>query len=86
MRREDIPAEKLKDIEGLFSKEVEGKPDNLKATILSGKVDAYLKEIVLLEQAYIKDPERKIKDLIEGAVQKFGERVEIERFARFSTK
>ena len=86
VRREDIPAEKLKDIEGLFSKEVEGKPDNLKATILSGKVDAYLKEIVLLEQAYIKDPERKIKDLIEGAVQKFGERVEIERFARFSTK
>ncbi len=86
VKREDLSAEKLEEIKGIFVKEVEGKPDNLKDQILSGKVDAYLKEMVLLEQAYIKDPDKKIRDLIDAAVQKFGERVEIERFARFSTK
>jgi elongation factor Ts len=58
----------------------------MKETILKGKVDAYLKNVVLLEQAYIKDPEKSIKDLIDAAVQKFGERVEIEKFSRFSVK
>ena len=42
--------------------------------------------MVLTEQLYIKDPEKKIRDLIDAAIQKFGERVEIERFIRFSTK
>lgn len=86
VKREDIPAEKLEDIQSLFLKEVEGKPENLKENILAGKVDAYLKNIVLLEQEYIKDPDKKIKDLIEGAVHKFGERIEVERFVRLSTK
>ena len=86
VKREEIPAEKLEEIKALFVKEVEGKPENLKETILSGKVDAYLKNIVLMEQPYIKDDSKTIRDLIEGAVQKFGERVEIERFARFSVK
>jgi len=86
VRREEIPAEKLEEIKGLFAKEVAGKPDNLKETILSGKVDAYLKEVVLMEQEYIKDPEKTIRALIEAAVQKFGERIEVEKFVRFSSK
>ena len=86
VRREEIPAEKLEEIKGLFAKEVAGKPDNLKETILYGKVDAYLKEVVLMEQEYIKDPEKTIRALIEAAVQKFGERIEVEKFVRFSSK
>ena len=92
VKREDIPAEKLEEIKALFVKEVEGlsaqagKPENLKETILAGKVDAYLKNIVIMEQPYIKDDTKTIRDLVEGAVQKFGERVEIERFTRFSTR
>ncbi|MDE2079095.1 MAG: elongation factor Ts [Patescibacteria group bacterium] len=86
VKREDIPEEKMADIKALFVKEVEGKPENLKETILAGKVDAYLKNIVLLEQLYIKDDTKTIRDLIESATQKFGERVEIEKFVRYSTK
>lgn len=41
---------------------------------------------VLLEQEYIKDPSRTVKDLIDEAVQKFGERIEVTRIARFSIK
>jgi elongation factor Ts len=40
----------------------------------------------LLAQPYIKDPEKKVADLITAAIQKFGERIEIEKFSRFSTK
>lgn len=86
VKREDIPADKLEEIKALFVKEVEGKPENLKETILTGKVDAYLKNIVLMEQPFIKDDTKTIRDLVQGAVQKFGERVEIERFVRFSTR
>lgn len=86
VQRDEIPAEKLEEIKALFIKEVEGKPENLKETILAGKVDAYLKNLVLLEQVYIKDPEKTIQNLVDGAIQKFGERVAIERFVRFSAK
>ena len=92
VRREDIPEDTLAEIKNLFIKEVEdlpaqaGKLAGLKETILSGKVDAYLKNIVLMEQAYIKDPDTTVKDLIDSAIQKFGERIEIEKFARFSVK
>ncbi len=86
VKREDVPEEKMTDIKALFAKEVEGKPDNLKETILAGKVDAYLKGIVLLEQSFIKDDTKTIRDLIEGATHKFGERVEVEQFVRYSTK
>ena len=86
VRREDIPAEKLEDMKGLFVKEVEGKPEDMKEKILAGKLDAYLKGIVLEEQMFIKDDTKSVRDLIENAVQKFGERVQIEKFVRFSTK
>ena len=47
VKREDIPKADLKKIEESFEKEVAGKPDNLKKTIRAGKVDAYLKNLVL---------------------------------------
>lgn len=86
VRREDIDEAKLVEVKALYEKEVADKPDNLKEQILEGKVDAYLKGIVLLEQEYIKDPEKTIQDLIQGATQKFGERVEIGEFTRYTTR
>lgn len=86
VRREEVPAEQMKTIEGMFATEVEGKPENLKAQILSGKVDAYLKGMVLLEQPFIKDDTRTIQNLIEEATQKFGERIEVGQFSRLSVK
>ena len=52
--------------------------------MLQGKLDGYFKEKVLLEQPFIKDPESTIGGLIEQAVQKFGEKIELAKFARFS--
>ncbi len=84
LKTDDINEEDKKKAADAFESEVEGKPEELKEKILSGKVDAYFSEKVLMEQPYIKNPDQKIKDLINGAVQKFGERTEIRRFARFS--
>lgn len=86
LSRNDIPEDKMNEIKGLFEKEVADKPDNLKEQILNGKVDAYLKNLVLLEQDFIKDPEQTIQGLIDSATQKFGERIEVGEFVRFSTR
>jgi elongation factor Ts len=84
LKREDINEQERSKAAEAFKGEVEGKPEEMKEKILSGKVDAYFAEKVLLEQPFIKNPDQKIQDLINGAVQKFGERTEIRRFARFS--
>lgn len=80
----DIDEKARKTAEEVFAKEVEGKPEDMKAKILAGKLDAYFKERVLMEQVYIKNPEMTIANLIEAAVQKFGEKVQVARFVRFS--
>jgi len=70
----------------LFVKEVEGKPEDMKTKILEGKLASYWAERLLLEQAFIKNPDMTITDLIQSATQKFGEKIELSRFARFSVK
>ena len=86
LKKEDISEEsKAKALE-VFTPEVEGKPEELKEKILSGKLDAFFSEQVLLEQTFIKNGDLTIKNLIEQGTQKFGEKIEITRFVRFSVK
>ena len=84
--REEIPMDKMNDIKEMFAKDVVGKPENLKEQILAGKVDAYLASLVLMEQPYIKDDSKKVRDLVEAATQKFGERIAVGQIARFSVR
>jgi len=70
----------------VFKEEVKDKPAEMQEQILEGKMKSYFKDQVLLEQAYIKDDSKTIRDLITEASQKFGERVEITRFSRFSAR
>lgn len=84
MKKEDVPEEtKQKAIE-LFSIELKDKPKEIYEKILEGKLNSYLAEKVLLDQAFIKNPEITIRSLVESASQKFGERIEIGRFFRLS--
>jgi len=82
LKMADIPADIRKQAEEVFAKEVEGKPAEIKAKILEGKINSYFKDKVLLEQDYIKNPEVTINGLIESFIQKFGERTEVGRFTR----
>ena len=84
LKREDINEADRNKISETFKAEVADKPATMQEKILAGKVDSYFADKVLLDQQFIKNPDLKIKDVVNGAVQKFGERTEIRRFVRFS--
>jgi elongation factor Ts len=61
----------------------EGKPEHIRGKIVEGKLQKWFKESTLLEQPFVKDPERTIKDLIDGLSAKTGEKISVARFVRF---
>jgi elongation factor Ts len=60
-----------------------GKPEAILQKIVEGKIEKYYEEICLLEQPYIRDPERKVKELVDQAIAKLGENIVVRRFAKF---
>ena len=60
-----------------------GKPEAILTKIVDGKIDKYYEEICLLEQPYIKDPDRKVRDLVDQAIAKLGENIVVRRFVKF---
>lgn len=70
----------------VFKEEVKDKPADMQEKILTGKMDSYFRDSVLLNQPYIKDEGKTVKQLIDEASQKFGERVQVSKFARFSAR
>lgn len=70
----------------VFTEEVKDKPAEMREKILDGKLAAYFRDQVLLDQAYIKDEGKTVRDLLNEATQKFGERVVVSHFARFSAR
>ena len=83
IKRSDVPVEEMEKAKEVFSAEVKGKPEAIKEKILAGKLDSYFKDKVLLEQDFIKDPNITIGILLQNTIQKFGEKMEIAKFARF---
>ncbi|MEK7080077.1 MAG: elongation factor Ts [Patescibacteria group bacterium] len=83
---EDIKPEARAAAEAIFREEVKDKPADMQEKIFDGKMASYFKDQVLLNQSYIKDESKTIRDLVTEASQKFGERVEITKFARFSAR
>ena len=84
LKKEDIDERSNELATEMFMKEVADKPKEMQGKILEGKLSAYWSERVLLDQAFIKNPEVTITNLIQGATQKFGEKIEISRFTRYS--
>lgn len=60
----------------------DGKPDNIAQRIADGKLNKYYEENVLLEQAFVKNPDVKIEDLVKESISKLGENIVVRRFAR----
>ncbi len=83
LKKEDITEEARNTAKEVFMKEVEGKPKEMQDKILEGKLATYFGEMVLLNQPFIKNPELTIEGLIQAAVQKFGEKIEVSRFIRY---
>lgn len=79
----DVPEDILANEKEVYKKDLEGKPEEVQEKILEGKLQKYYEEVVLLEQAFVKDDSKKIKDLLNDAVASIGEKIEIGRFVRF---
>ena len=84
--RDDVKEEDTKAARDVFTKEAANVPEAVRAKAVEGKVDAYLREKVLLEQPFVKDSTLSVRELIDGAIQKFGEKVQVVRFERLSVK
>lgn len=84
VRKEDIGAEDKRKALDVFADEVKGKPENIKEKILEGKLAAFFCERTLLDQPFFKNQEATVSQVIETAIQKFGEKIEVGRFVRFA--
>ena len=83
--RSDLSQELVEKEQSIYHTQAlnEGKPEKIIDRIVSGKMDKYYQEAVLLEQPFIKDQERTVQDLLTAAVAKLGENIIIRRFVRF---
>ena len=84
--RAEVPESVIEKAKELFGKEVADKPADMQEKILEGKISAYFREQILLEQPFIKNPDTTIGEMVNGAVQKFGENVQIVKISRVSVK
>lgn len=81
----DVPTEVVAKEKEIYSEQLktEGKPEDMIEKILEGKIDKYYQEVCLLKQPFIKDDEVTIEKLLEEAIAKMGEKIEIINFRRF---
>ena len=85
VRRDDVPAGEIESERQIYRVQAEksGKPVQVIERIVSGQLDRYFQDTCLLEQAYIKQSDRTVGDVLKEAVVRFGVNVDVRRFARF---
>jgi len=85
VRKEEVPAEEVEKERNILRAQAlnEGKPEHIVDKMVEGRLEKYFKEVCLLEQPFIKDPDKSIDQLVKEAIAKIGENISIRRFARF---
>jgi len=85
VERDQVPAARIEKEREIFSAQVAamGKPAAVTEKIVEGKIEKFFADVALLEQPYIRDPERKVKDVVTAAIAKLGENITVRRFAKF---
>jgi len=85
VRREDLPQDVVEAEMNIFKEQAlaSGKPENIVEKISQGRLEKYYGEVCLLEQAYVKDPDKSIQDLVTETIASMGENISIKRFSRF---
>jgi len=84
--REQVPEELVKSEQDIYTEQVKNskKPDKIFEKIVTGKMDKYFQEICLLEQPFIKDPDKIVKDLITESIATLGENISVGRYIRYA--
>ena len=85
LNREEVPAEALEHEKEILTQQAlnEGKPANIVDKMVEGRVKKYYAEVCLMEQPFVKDPDKTITDLVNEAVLTIGEKINIRRFVRY---
>ena len=83
--REDVPPEELEYERKIFETQAResGKPDAVIEKIVEGKLAAFIEELVLLEQPFVKDDSKTVQQLLDEVSAKVGEKVAVRRFVRY---
>mgnify|MGYP000402428698 FL=1 len=85
VRREDVPAEVIEKEKEVMKAQAmnEGKPEAVAEKIVAGKIDKFFADVCLLEQDFIKDPEKTVQQVLTEKISNIGENITIRRFVRF---
>lgn len=83
LSRDDVPADVLESEKAIYAKQVEGKPANIVDKIVDGKIEKYYAQVCLFEQAFVKDPEQAITQLLEAKGKELGDTLSIRRYVRY---
>ena len=85
LSRQQVPAEVLDKEKAIYQEQVRGagKPENVVEKIVTGKIEKFYSEVCLLEQAYVKDPQKSVEAMVKETAAKAGAALEVKRFVRF---
>jgi|DewCreStandDraft_4_1066084.scaffolds.fasta_scaffold08808_7 elongation factor Ts len=85
VRREEVPAEVIESERAIYRTQAasSGKPPQVVEKIVEGKLEKFFADTCLLEQPFIKDPDRTVGQLVTEAISRIGENIVVRRFARF---
>jgi len=85
VRKEDVPAAVIEKEKEILRAQAlnEGKPEKIIEKMVEGRIEKFYKEVCLLEQPFIKDPDKTVKQLLTEKIATIGENINIRRFARF---
>ena len=83
--REEVPAEEVEHERKVLTEQARGenKPEHIIEKMVEGRLEKFYEEICLLDQDFIKDPDKKIQDILNDLIAKIGENIKIRRFVRF---
>ena len=86
IKREDVDLSLLEREKAIFTDQAKesGKPDDIIVKIVEGRIEKFYAESCLMEQQFIKDPDRKVMDLLTEAVATLGENIFVNRFTRYA--
>lgn len=81
--RDEVPESVIDNEKQVYVEQVKGKPKDIQEQIMTGKLEKFYEQVCLLDQPYVREPEKKIKDLIAEQVNKLGENIQVRRFTRY---
>jgi elongation factor Ts len=85
VRREELPEDVIEQEKAVYRAQGlnEGKPEKIVDKIVEGRMEKFYQQVCLLEQPFIKDPDRTVQDIVNERIAKIGENISVRRFARF---